>query len=564
MRLKQKLLVGQSEEEAEVWQTSRWLNRDNVPLPPSRRTWGPWSYVGFWITTGVNISGWSGGSALLSLGLTVGQSMAVAVIGNLLVATCVVLTGLVGARWHVGFPMWNRMTWGLWGSLFPLANRIILSFTWSSTQAWFGGQVLKTLLGSLAPSIYTMRNVFPASTHMDSADFLCFIIFLLLSFPLLHIPPEKFRKPFIVAAITSSITASSLLIWSVARARGGGPLLSGSQTEYTGIQPAKGAALAWAMFYGISSQMGGICAGILNMSDYTRFAVKPGDQVWSQIFVVPIMSILTCLIGIVCTSCAAQFYPEAGLLWTPYGLLSTIQANGGNGARAAVFFASLAFLIAQFGINIAGNAISGGIDLASLFPRYINIRRGAYITTLMALPMCPWALLSGATVFISVMGGYATFLGPMTGVMVFDYVVVRKQKMKLSSLYDASSSSIYWYWRGINWRAPVAWVLGVAPLFPGFLGEVSTISIPIGLQHAYYLCFPREYMSLCCLTTVGFTISGLLYWSLATLFPIPHLGEIDDYDVFGTFGQAETSAKDLSNDSEKNDAVEPVVAVLPV
>ena len=59
-------------------------------------------------------------------------------------------------------------------------------------------------------------------------------------------------------------------------------------------------------------------------------------------------------------------------------------------------------------------------------------------TTIMALPMCPWALLSGATVYISVMGGYATFIGPMTGLMVCDYVLVRKKHMKLSSLVGRS------------------------------------------------------------------------------------------------------------------------------
>jgi NCS1 family nucleobase:cation symporter-1 len=112
---------------------------------------------------------------------------------------------------------------------------------------------------------------------------------------------------------------------------------------------------------------------------------------------------------------------------------------------------AFAFLIAQFGINIAGNAISGGIDLASMFPKYINLKRGAYIvssknwkkcqkgshlyqTTAMALPMCPWALLSGATVFISVMGGYATFLAPICGLMVSDYLLVRRGNVKLSSL----------------------------------------------------------------------------------------------------------------------------------
>lgn len=132
----------------------------------------------------------------------------------------------------------------------------------------------------------------------------------------------------------------------------------------------------------------------------------------------------------------------------------------------------------------------------------------------MAFPMCPWALLSGATVFISVMGGYATFLAPICGLMVCDYVLVRKGKVKLSSLvspipdppttprlrmspahhgqYECTPSSVYFYWKGVNWRAPIAWVCGVAPLFPGFLATVSNATVPLGLTRVYYLCFPRE------------------------------------------------------------------------
>jgi cytosine/uracil/thiamine/allantoin permease len=58
-----------------------------------------------------------------------------AVIGQFLVAGCVVMTGLVGARWHIGFPMWNRVVWGLRASYFPLANRVILSFTWCASTS---------------------------------------------------------------------------------------------------------------------------------------------------------------------------------------------------------------------------------------------------------------------------------------------------------------------------------------------------------------------------------------------------------------------------------------------
>jgi len=97
---------------------------------------------------------------------------------------------------------------------------------------------------------------------MTSADFLCFILFLLISLPLLYIPPEHYRKPFLFTAATSTITAFSLFFWSLARAHGGGPLISGTAPTVVGVEQVHGPALVWAMFYGISSQMGGICAGV--------------------------------------------------------------------------------------------------------------------------------------------------------------------------------------------------------------------------------------------------------------------------------------------------------------
>jgi NCS1 family nucleobase:cation symporter-1 len=107
-----------------------------------------------------------------------------------------------------------------------------------------------------------MHNPFPVSTAMDGADFLCFILFLLISIPLLYIPPEHFRIPFLFTAVISTVTSFSVFIWALAKAHGGGPLVSGSAFEIIGVEKARGAALGWAMVYGISSQMGGICAGV--------------------------------------------------------------------------------------------------------------------------------------------------------------------------------------------------------------------------------------------------------------------------------------------------------------
>ena len=124
---------------------------------------------------------------------------------------------------------------------------------------------------------------------------MCFMIFTLIEMPLILIPPgqssllrslagpscpcsadlphahaEKYRKPFLTTSITSTVTFFSMFIWSLARAHGGGPLLKAGASAIVGVKPATGSALGWAIIYGVSSQIGGICAGIANMSDYTR------------------------------------------------------------------------------------------------------------------------------------------------------------------------------------------------------------------------------------------------------------------------------------------------------
>ena len=152
-------------------------------------------------------------------------------------------------------------------------------------QAWFGGQVVKTLLGSIWPSVYSkslftgqpqdltstdMKNIMPESTGMTSSDFLCFWIFLIISFPLVWIPPEHYRKPFLATSVISTICCFSLFIWSLARAHGAGPLVNGDETTLVGVAPVKGSALAWAFFYGISSQIGGICAGVSSLVSLSR------------------------------------------------------------------------------------------------------------------------------------------------------------------------------------------------------------------------------------------------------------------------------------------------------
>lgn len=100
--------------------------------------------------------------------------------------------------------------------------------------------------------------------------------------------------------------------------------------------------------------------------------------------------------------------------------------------RAAVFFAGLGCTCAQLSINVLLNSVSTGMDMAGLWPRYINIRRGAYIlaavgvapdrrfaglTMQLGLASNPWQILASAAIFLNVVSGLGVFIAPMTGLV---------------------------------------------------------------------------------------------------------------------------------------------------
>jgi NCS1 family nucleobase:cation symporter-1 len=501
---------------------SHWINDDIKPLPPSRRTWGVWSFVSFWAINNLVIYSWTTGSTLIGLGLSVWQAMIAVIIARIIIILVAVFNGYVGAEWHIGFAVLSRYVWGFWGSFVPLVQRIILSMVWMGVQAWTGGLCISAMLSAIFPSYQNMKNTMPVSAHMETKQFVGFIIFNLMTCAVIWKPVEKTRWLFVGFNIVTFLTMIGLLGWSVDTAGGTGRLLSAPGK-------AKGSyETGWAVVKAISSVIGSIAVGLTNQPDYSRYAQKPGDQVHGQIFSIFFFGTIIPLLGCVTASATQQIYGET--IWNPPDILARILDDSYTSkARAGCFFAAAGLAISQLAINCIDNAFSGGFDLAGLFPRYINIRRGAYLTLAIAILFQPWQLLSSASVFLSVLGAYSTFLGPMTGIMITDYWFIRQRKVKLSDLYKPNPSSIYWFTNGFNFRSFVAWFLGFIFLLPGFVHNVNTnIAVPEAFKNLYYLSFP-----------LGFVISATIFYGLNTFFPPEGLGEIDEFDMFGTFTEDE-------------------------
>lgn len=342
---------------------------------------------------------------------------------------------------------------------------------------------------------------------------------------IIYVKPERLQWVVAYMNIISFITLIGIMIWALSTAHGAGPLLSAPATA------SSGSDLGWAIVQGVTTVIGGIAVGLTNQMDYSRFSRRPGDQVFGQWVSILGFGVILPLFGCLVSSATISIYGSTAL-WNPPDLVQKwLDTDYNAKSRAGAFFAGVGLVICQLAINSIDNAFSAGMDLSGLVPNYINIRRGSYIGLILSIAMCPWQLLSSAATFISVLSAYSVFLGPMVGLQVCDYWVIRQRRMKLSDLYHKRKTGIYYYSKGFNWRAFVSWVVGWASQLPGFAHAITpSIMVPIGCTRLYYLAFP-----------LGFAISFLAHWAINTVFPPAGLGEIDGVDYYKTFTPEEAA-----------------------
>jgi NCS1 family nucleobase:cation symporter-1 len=224
----------------------------------------------------------------------------------------------------------------------------------------------------------------------------------------------------------------------------------------------------------------------LDRFSYTRFARKQGVQVWGTLFSLFILGIIVPVFAILTGSATITIYGGEAF-WNPLTIVNQWMVESYSpGSRAAAFFTGLGFLISQMAENVYGNAYAGGMDLAGLFPTYINIRRGCMITALLSWVVQPWLFYNTASVFVSVMASFTVFIVPLVGIMVADYFIIRKQNIELSQLYTSSPEGAYWFNYGVNWRCMVVWVVCFVPGMPGMIASIDPkINVGTGMNNYF-------------------------------------------------------------------------------
>ncbi|KDQ58522.1 hypothetical protein JAAARDRAFT_155037 [Jaapia argillacea MUCL 33604] len=487
-------------------------NEDLVPVPPEKRTWKHWNFVTFWIADSFNVNTWMIVSSMVQLGLSWWQAWICVWLGYGIVAPFIVLNARPGAMHHITFPVVARTSFGLWGSLWCTFNRGVMACIWYGVQASIGGSCVLVMLRAMWPSVNNIPNSMPASSGTTTRDFMCFFLFWLISLPAIWFPIHQIRHLFTLKAIVAPSAGIIFFIWCIIKAKGVGPIIHQPSTVH-------GPELGWAMVSSLMSCISNMATLVVNAPDFASRADRPSAAVIPQLISVPLGFSLVSFIGIIVSSSSQVIFGEA--VWSPIDLLGKfLDGNPSHATRFGVWYISASFIIAQLGTNISANSVSAGCDLTSLFPRFINIRRGGYIAAIVGLCMCPWNLLKSSNQFTSYLSSYSVFLSSIAGVMITEYWLVRRGHFNVKDLYNPKKDGWYWYTFGINPRAYAAYISGILINVVGFAGATGR-TVPIAATHIYQMSF-----------FTGFGVSSLIYFLLNIVFPVPgKSSQFEEVDV---------------------------------
>lgn len=471
-------------------------NADLAPTTPAQRTWNWWHFCSLWIGMSVCIPTYTMASGLIDGGMSWSQAMLTIFLGNTIVLLPMLLNAHAGARYGIPFPVFARASFGVLGANLPALLRALVACGWFGIQTWFGGAALYTLTKQLWPGIATLPAVLPASIGLSTGEALGFLVFWLLNVWFIVRGTESIKWLESVSAPFLIIVGLALLAWAYSKAGGFGPILS---------QPSRFAtseAFLRVFFPSLTAMVGFWATLSLNIPDFTRYARSQRDQMVGQALGLPPTMTLYAFIGVAVTSATVLIFPGGKVIWDPVELLGRI------GGPFVVLLSMVALSIATLTTNLAANVVSPANDFSNAAPRWISFRTGGLITAFVGMLMMPWRLLASSSGYIFTwLIGYSALLGPIGGILIVDYFLLRGRELSVDDLYRRGGR--YEYMGGVNPVAVLALLAGVLPCVPGFLaqafpaqyGDVATIWKSL-YAYAWFL---------------GFGIAGTVYYVLTKL-----------------------------------------------
>jgi NCS1 family nucleobase:cation symporter-1 len=436
--------------------TSPRYNEDIAPTRVKQRTWTKWNVAALWVGMAICVPTYILGGVLTSyFGLSVTEALWTILIANVVVLIPLTLNAYPGTRFGIPCPVVLRASFGIIGSNVPALIRAVVACGWFGVQTLFGGIAIHLLLSALFDGWAALGG---------TGEVIGFFIFWVANVWVVIRGSESIKHLETLAAPLLLVVAVGLVIWAL-------PKVSISEVLATPATRPDGASFFGYFMAALTAMVGFWATLSLNIPDFSRYADSQKSQIVGQIIGLPLTMLLFSGLGVLLTSASMELVGET--ISDPINLIGHIDNT------FWVILSMLMIILATISTNTAANIVSPTNSFQNIAPKYISEAKGVIVTGVIGILLMSWELLkklgwldsdvSVESLYSNWLIGYSSLLGPIAGIMIVDYFLVRKQRYKLPDLYRDGGVYPAWNTAGfIAFLIPVG--LTLVAITTGHLG----------------------------------------------------------------------------------------------
>jgi len=456
-------------------------NKDLAPSKREGRTWSTYNIFALWANDVHSLGNYSFAIGLFALGLGAWQVLAALLFGAFFLFVLLTLSGYMGIKTGVPFPVMSRVSFGTRGAQIPALIRGGVAIVWFGIQTYLASLVLDVLLLMMMPSLQPLAE--SSFLGLTLLGWISFTILWIVQVIIACYGMEAVRKYEAFAGPVILVTFLALAGWMFYSA-GGSIALYPPEPLTGGAMWAQilGGASLWVAIYGTF---------VLNFCDFTRGAQSKRAVVMGNFWGIPINMLLFGLVVVILAG--GQLSINGVLITSPTDVVQQIPN------KFFLVVTSLSLLILTIGVNLMANFVAPSFALANLFPQHLNFRRAAIVSAVIGFAVLPWNLYNSPIVIVYFLGGLGALLGPLFGIVMADYWLIRRQQIDVPALYNHDPAGPYFYTNGINQNAIKALIpSALISLLFAFLPALQSISqfswfIAAGLGALfYYVIAPKD------------------------------------------------------------------------
>jgi nucleobase:cation symporter-1, NCS1 family len=458
-----KYLNSQNTERKNMSRSKKLYNADLAPTPSNKKNWGWFEIFNVWANDVQSLFGYTlAASLFIASGLNGWAVFLALILAGFFIMWLVNLSGKPSVKHGIPYPVFARVSMGVFGANFPAMARGLVAMFWYGAQTYAASTAVALLITGITGNPGT--EMFLGMTGVMWVSFIFVSAFQVYLFWQGVDLVRRFLN-FAGPAVYVVMVLLMIVIWFKA----GGGLLSEVGEIFSGGTRTggfEGLGSFGAFLAVFSIMVGYFAAVVINFGDFARF-VKNEDEMkkgnlWGLVGNVIFFSFITLMI----TGGTIAIFGE--YVESPTDMVAKVDNI------VLTIVAAFAFFAATVGINMVANFIPPAYDLANLMPSKINFRTGGLITAAFGFVIGGmWVAVitqMGLFPFVNTLGA---ILAPVFGIMIVDYYVIKKQRLDVDDLFSDSPKGKYHYNGGFNGKGMLAWALSgyiaVGTVWPNIL-----------------------------------------------------------------------------------------------